>query len=103
MSISIKQYLKNGIFYSKHAIEKMRLENITKREILEVIIHGEGKIDYSKTDRSHAWNKKAHISITYNNLTIIACQSAENGILIISCYHGKPHDYFSNPYNRRYR
>lgn len=99
---NLRKYLVNGIFYSKHASEKMRLENITEKEIREVILNAEGKIDHSKTDRSHAWNVKPHITLTYNNLTVVACESKEHGILIISLYHGKPHDFFSNPYNRRY-
>lgn len=94
--------LKNGIYYSFHAREKMEQECITEKEIIEAIKLGDHKIDYSRqTDRTRAWNKKPHITIIYKNLTIVACESAEKGVLIISCYHGKPHDFWSNPYNKK--
>lgn len=80
----------------------MERENITERDIIEAIKLGDHRIDFSRqTDRTRAWNKKPHITITYKNLTIVACESAEKGVLIISCYHGKPHQFWSNPYNRR--
>lgn len=98
---SIKKFLANGIYYTKHALEKMKEEKVTEKEILEVLNNSEGKMDYSKTYRINAWNIKPHITFTYNNLTVVACESKEKGILIISVYHGRPKDFFSNPNNRK--
>lgn len=101
----IRELLKNGLFFSHHAQQEMISENISLEQIRKVILEGKLKFDSSKqNDKTHAWNKKPHIAMTHLglNLTVIACESLERGILVISAYHGLPHCWNSNPYNAKY-
>lgn len=103
--MDLRNLAKNGVFYSVHAKEKMQLENISERDVREAIENGEPKPDSSKTNyREYAWNKKQHFTFHYAlaNLTVVACESLEHGILICSVYHGLPHNLNSNPFNRRH-
>jgi hypothetical protein len=100
-----RKLLVNGLFSSHHAQEEAKKENITLDLIRQTINEGIAKFDSSKqNDKTHAWNYERHISffLEKENLTVICCKSAENGILVISAYHGKSHCYYSNPYNRRF-
>jgi len=100
-----RKLLANGLFLSHHAQEELREENITIDDIKKTILEGSATFDRStQNDKSHAWNNERHISahLEKENLTIVFCKSKENGILIISCYHGKSHNYYSNPYNRKF-
>lgn len=101
----IRELLKNGLFLSSHAQEELREENISLEDIKQTILEGSAIFDHSnQNDKSHAWNNERHISahLEKENLTIVFCKSKENGILVISAYHGKSHNYYSNPFNRRY-
>jgi hypothetical protein len=48
--------------------------------------------------------KKPHIAFSSKtlNLTAIVCESLESGILLCSAFHGEAHNYFSNPYHRKF-
>jgi len=101
----IRELLKNGLFFSHHVKEEMISENISLEQIRKVILEGKANFDSSKqNDKTHAWNKKPHIALVLKeiNLTVIVCESLERGILVISAYHGIPHNWNSNPYNSRY-
>jgi len=102
--MDVRNLAKNGLYYSIHAKEKMKLENISERDIKEVIENAEPKPDSSTTNyREHAWNRKQHHSLYYEslNLTVVCCESLEHGLFIVSVYHGKSHDIDSNPYQKR--
>jgi hypothetical protein len=91
----IRELLKNGLFFSHHVKEEMLSENISLEQIRKVILEGKLQFDSSnQNDKSHAWNKKPHISIIHLglNLTVIVCESLERGILVISAYHGSEMD-----------
>lgn len=99
-----RKLLSNGLFISHHAQEELREENITIDDIKRTILEGSATFDHStQNDKSHAWNNERHISTYLNDITVIFCKSKENGILVISCYHGKSHDYYSNSFNKRSR
>lgn len=101
-TLDLKTLLNNGLFYTRHAQTEMTDENITELEIKKVLENGTPKADNStRNDKTYAWNHKLHFTVTYNNLTVVICESAEKGILIVSTYHGLPHQILSNPYNRR--
>jgi len=101
--LKVKELLRNGIFYSEHASEKLRAERISKEQIREVLLSGEPKPDRSTSNnRERAWNRKQHYSVYCEalNLTVVCCESYEHGILVVSAYHGKSHDLASNPFNK---
>jgi hypothetical protein len=97
----IETLLKNGIFRSYHVIDKMRLEKITLEQIKEALLNGVAKADNSsQNDKSFAHNNAQHYSIFYNGFTVVFCNSRENGIMLISVYHGESHKIHTNPYYR---
>ena len=96
-------FAKNGIFTTVHTREKMVLENISLEQIKTVLLSGTPILDHSTTNyRKHAWNRKPHYSIYYEplNLTVVACESLEKAVLVVSVFHGLAHDMNSNPHNR---
>jgi hypothetical protein len=73
--------------------------------VKEVLLNGKPQLDSSTTNyRQHAWNRKPHYGIYYEplNLTVVACESLEKGVLVVSAFHGKAHIMNSNPHNRVY-
>jgi hypothetical protein len=100
---NIKMLVAQGLIITNHAYEKMLKENITQRDIKEVLLSGkDSSVDFSKrNNKTFAWNNSPHNTLTHNGLTVVFCDSKEHKCLIISVYHGYPHDYLSNQYNRR--
>jgi len=101
--IDVKKLLENGLYISNHSKEKMQIESITEIQIREALLNGIAKFDSSTTNyRQHAWNRKPHYSIYYEplNLTVVACESLEKAVLVVSVFHGLAHDMNSNPHNR---
>jgi hypothetical protein len=98
----IKSLVKKSIIMTRHAQEKAEKENISKKDIENALLSGlESKVDMStRNDKSFAWNNRPHNTITTQDLTVVFCESLERACLILSVYHGKPHDYLSNPYNK---
>ena len=98
----IRQLVNKDIIFSYHAYEKMNRENITERDVKEPLLSGvSSTCDNSvRNNRDFAWNRSQHQTLTYNNLTIVFCNSKENACLVISLYHGYPHQIRSNPYFR---
>jgi hypothetical protein len=100
-----RKLLDNGLFLSHHAQEELKEENISLEDIRKTILEGSATFDHSnQNDKSHAWNKKPHIAFSSKtlNLTAIVCESLESGILLCSAFHGEAHNYFSNPYHRKF-
>jgi hypothetical protein len=102
-STKIKNLVKNALIITNHAYEKMLQENITKKDILEVLLSGkDSKVDFSKrNNKSFAWNQASHNTITHNDITVVFCNSREHACLVISVYHGFPHNFMSNVYNQK--
>lgn len=100
-TLDLKTLLNNGLFYTRHAQTEMADENITTSEIKETLENGTPKPDNStRNDKTFAWNHKLHFTVTYNDLTVVVCESVESAILVVSVYHGFPHIFSSNPYNK---
>jgi hypothetical protein len=100
-----RKLLANGLFLSHHAQEELREENITIDDIKKTILEGSATFDRStQNDKTRAWNKKPHLAFRSKplNITVIVCESLENGILLCSAFHGEAHNYYSNPYNRKF-
>jgi hypothetical protein len=98
----IRNLITNGLFFSHHAQEEARSENITLELMQKAIMEGTANFDFCRNnDKSFAWNKKPHIAFSSKglNLTVIACESLEHGLLVVSVYHGEPHNIYSNPHN----
>lgn len=98
----IKALMNKGLIITRHTLEKMQKESITKDDIREVLLSGlSSHVDSSiRNDKSFAWNSAPHNTISYRGLTVVFCESLEHACLIISVYHGLPHNYLSNPHNR---
>src|SRR3972149_11650097 len=102
----IETLLRNGLFLSYHAKDKMRLEKISMEQIKEALLNGVAKADNStQNDKSFAWNKAQHFSLYYSalNLTAVFCESREKGLMLVSANRGKAHQIHTNAYyNRKY-
>ena len=97
-NFDVERLIAKGIFFSNHAQDKLREENIDISEIYRVLQNGTPMIDNSATNnREHAWNRKPHLSIEHGGLTIVCCESMEGGILVVSAFHGNAHDIRTNP------
>lgn len=98
----LSELLDNGIIFTSHAKEKMFKEDVTVKDIYEVLISGVKPIKSRsvRNDKSRAWNEAPHYTVTYNNLTVVVCQSLERKVLVCTVYHGKPFEFMSNPYNQ---
>jgi len=100
----IETLLRNGLFLSYHAKDKMRLEKISMEQIKEALLNGVSKADNStQNDKSFAWNKAQHFSVYHEglNLTVVFCESREKGLMLVSAYRGKAHQIETNPYYRK--
>jgi len=97
----IKNLINNGLIITRHTREKMVKENISEQDIKEALTSGkDSTVDHSKrNDKSFAWNNSRHETLIANGLTIVFVDSLEHACLVVSVYHGTPHNYFSNPYN----
>jgi hypothetical protein len=99
----IKALVNNGLIFTKHAKDKLIKERISILEVKEVLLSGlNSTCDNSiRNDKTFAWNNSTHNTITYKGLTVVFCDSKEHACLIVSLYHGTPHNYMSNPLNAK--
>jgi hypothetical protein len=98
----IRNLVRNGLKFTNHGFGEMLNENLKESDLKEVLLSGlNSHVDFSKrNNKSFAWNKALHNVITYKNITVVFCDSKEHACLIISVYHGLPHDILSNPYTK---
>ena len=99
---NIKTLLQKGLILTPHAKIKMQKEYISKEQIINALLKGIAKEDKSiRNNKAFAWNNATHYTVFNEGLTVVFCDSKEHACLIISVYHGKAHDYLSNPHNQK--
>lgn len=91
-----------GIALTNHAREKMIKENVSREDIFRVLRSGKDSTPDSsvRNDKSFAWNKAQHETITHDGLTVVFCIGSDFKVVVNSVFHGSPHDYLSNQYNK---
>ncbi len=97
--MNILKLVEKGIYLTAHAKDKMHEESFNMEDLKSILINGFPQRTNSTTVNKTGLrlNLKPHFSVTFNNKTVVCCESVEKGILVISLFHGLPNKLETNP------
>ena len=89
---TVEDWIKNGIFFSRHSLDKMQYDKITQEDIRNILLNGNIELSRARQiDRRYAHNVQNHLHSELNGKVVVFCQSREKGVLVISVFNGKPY------------